>query len=261
MEKNERRKYLRVDTSNLLECCFLDENGNEVDHCMVKAVDVSPAGVKIESFQKIETKMIRLVAVESNGNLIESKGRVIHSSKTQDGKYESGICFAGTELENTRFALKLIGVCPQAEPSFVMVKGSEDEQRDRRKYPRIDTDNLITYSCMDGNNNVLDHRMARALDISPVGIKIESFQEIISDSIQLTSVDLDGDLIDITGKVIYCRRIADSRYEYGIGFAGTEVENTRFALKLIAACHKTEPTYIVVKGMNSSSVFMQDSDT
>jgi c-di-GMP-binding flagellar brake protein YcgR len=253
MEKNERRKYLRVDTSNLLECCCLDEKENEVDHCMVKAIDVSPAGVKIESFQEIETEMIRLVAVEADGNLIESKGWVVHSRKTEDGKYESGICFAGTELENTRFALKLIGVCPQAEPAFVMVKGSEDEQRDRRKYPRIDTNNLITYSCMDGNNNELDQRMARALDINPLGIKIETFQEIISDNIQLTSVDLDGDLIDIRGKIIHCRKSGDCRYEYGISFVSTEVENTRFALKLIEACHKTEPAYIIVKGMKVNS--------
>ena len=251
MDNNERRKYLRVDTSNMLECCCLDENENELDHCMVKAVDVSPAGVKIESFQEIESEMIRLVAVESDGNLIESKGRVIHSRKTQDGKYESGISFTGTELENTRFALKLIGVCPKAEPALVMVKGSEDDQGERRKYPRIDTDSLITYSCIDGNNNALDQRMARALDVSPVGIRIETFQEIISDNIQLTSVDLDGDLIDIKGKIIYCRRAAESRYEYGISFAASEVENTRFALKLIAACHKTEPTYIIVKGMQS----------
>jgi hypothetical protein len=56
MDKNERRKYLRVDTSNLLECCCLDENEKELDHCMVKAIDVSPAGVKIESFQEIESR-------------------------------------------------------------------------------------------------------------------------------------------------------------------------------------------------------------
>ena len=253
MEKNERRKYLRVDTSNLLECCCLDENENELDHCMVKAIDVSPAGVKIESFQEIESEIIRLVAVESGGTLIESKGRLVHSRKTEDGKYESGICFAGTELENTRFALKLIGVCPQAEPAFVMVKGSVAEQRERRKYPRIDTDNLITYGCMDGNDNMLDQRMARALDINPIGVKIETFQEIISDTIQLTSVDLDGDLIDIRGKIIHCRKIDDCKYEYGISFVGTEVENTRFALKLIEACHKTEPSYIIVKGMNMNS--------
>ncbi|UCD77216.1 MAG: PilZ domain-containing protein, partial [Desulfobacterales bacterium] len=121
-EPKERRKYPRVDTSNLLECCCLDENENEVDHCMARAIDVSPVGVKIESFQKIESEMIRLIAVDLDGSLIESKGRVVHSRKTEDGRYENGIGFAGTELENTRFALKLIGVCHRAEPVFVMVK-------------------------------------------------------------------------------------------------------------------------------------------
>jgi len=247
MEERECRKYPRVCTSNLIAFCCLDQNENELDHCMARAIDVSPVGVKIETFQEIESEMIRLISVDSDGTLIDIKGRVVHRRKTEDGRYEIGICLAGTELENTCFALKLIGVCHRAEPAVVMVKGSEDKKRDRRKYPRVDTNNLITYSCVDENGNKIDQCMATAVDINPLGAKIETYQEIQSENIHLTSFDVDGNIIDITGTVVHTHKTDDGRYEFGIRFMGTEAANTDFALKLISVCHKSEPALVMVK--------------
>ncbi len=247
MEEKERRKYPRVDTSNMIACCCLDENGNELDHCMARAMDVSPVGVKLETFHEVESGIIQLSSVDSDGALIDIKGRVVHSRKTEDGRYEIGVCLEGTELENTRFALKLIGVCHRAEPAVIMVKGGENKEKERRKYPRVDTNNLISYSCVDENNNELDHCMARALDVNPLGAKLETYQEILSENIRLTSVDVDDNLIDIMGKVVHARKAEDGRYEIGVSFMGTKTENTDFALKLIGVCHKVEPAFIMVK--------------
>ena len=247
MKEKERRKYPRIDTSNLIACCCQDENGNELDHWMARALDVSPTGVKIETFQEIESEIIRLMSVDSDGTLIDINGRVVHGHQTEDGRYEIGICLAGTELENTRFALKLIRICHRTEPEFVMIKGSAGEKRDRRKYPRIDTNNLISYSCVDKDNSELDHCMGRALDVNPLGAKIETYREILSENIQLTAVDVDDNLIDIIGRVVYAYKVDDGRYEFGIRFMGTGTENTDFALKLIGFCHKVEPAFVMVK--------------
>ncbi len=212
MKDKERRKYPRIDTSNLIVCCCLNENETEMDHCLARVINVSPVGVKIETFQWVESEIIRLISVDSDGTPVDIKGRVVHSRKTEDGRYESGICLAGTELDNTRFALKLIKVGDRANPAFVTLKGSEYNKRDRRKYPRIDTNNLISYSCLDGNGNDLDVCMARALDVSPVGAMIETYQEILSENIRLTSIDVDDNLIDIMGRIVYVHRAEDSRY-------------------------------------------------
>ena len=245
--ENERRKYPRVDASNLIECCCLDENENELGHRMVRAIDVSPVGAKIESFQKIESVYVRLATTDSDSSLFEIKGRVVHSRQTEDGRYELGICFSGSEIENTRFALKLIGVCNPAEQSFVMVKSSGDGTRERRKFSRMDVSNLITCNCLDENNNELNQCMARALDISPLGAKIETYQEILSENICLTTVDADGNLLNIMGRVVHGHKNDDGRYEFGICFMGTEAEKTDFALKLIGVCHKVEPSIVMVK--------------
>ena len=247
MKDRERRKYPRIDTGNLIVYCCLNENENELDHCLARAINVSPVGVKIETFQEIESEIIRLISTDSDGTLIDIKGRVVHNRKTEDGRYESGICLAGTELDNTRFALKLISVCSRADPAFAMVKDSEYKKRDRRKYPRVVTNNLISYSCLDGNGNELDVCMARALNVSPLGAKIETYQEILSENIRLISIDVDDGLIDIMGRIVYAHKADDGRYEFGIHFLGTTWENTELTLKLIDACHKVEPAFVIVK--------------
>jgi c-di-GMP-binding flagellar brake protein YcgR len=251
MKEMDRRKYPRVDTSNLIAYCCLDENDNALDYCMARAVEVSPRGVKIESFQAIDSEMIKLIAVDPDGPVIDIKCRVVHSRQTEEGKYLIGTCLAGTELENTRFTLKLIGVCSQGEPEVVMYKGPPINKKDRRKFPRVEANNLISYSCLDETGNELGHCLARVLDINPLGAKIETYQEILSENIQLTSVDVDDNLIDIVGQLAYAHRAVDGKYEIGVSFMGTSSENTDFALKLIAVCHKVEPAIVMVKSARS----------
>ena len=248
MGDSDRRKYPRIDTNNLIICCSLNEDEAELDNCIARTINVSPVGVKIETFQRIESEMIRLCSVDPDDILIDIKGRVVHNLEIEDGKYEIGINFVGTEIENTRFALKLISVCCHADPAFEMVKDSESrEKRERRKYPRIVTDTLISYSCLDDNGDELDVCMARILDVNPLGAKIETYREILSGKIRLTCVDVDDNVIDITGEIVHAHKADAGRYEFGIHFLGTRDEKTELTLKLINACHKIEPSYVIVK--------------
>lgn len=247
MIERDRRKYPRIDADNLITYCCLDENENELNHCMARVIEVSPAGVKIETFHEIESEIIRLISFDSDDTLIDIKGRVVHSRQTKEGRHLIGICMAGTELENTRFALNLIAVCQQAKPAFVMVKKSRDGGTDRRRYPRIDTNNLISYSCLDENGNELDTCIAMASNINPLGAKIETYQEILSKNIYLTSVDVDDNIIGIIGRVAHAQKADDGRFEFGIQFLGTQDENTDFALKLINVFHKVEQLFVMAK--------------
>ena len=89
--------------------------------------------------------------------------------------------------------------------------------------------------------------MARILDINPLGARIETYRKILSDKISLVCVDVDDDLIDIMGEIVYAHKADDHRYEFGIHFLGTRDENTELSLKLIEACRKIEPSYVMVK--------------
>jgi c-di-GMP-binding flagellar brake protein YcgR len=247
MKETDRRKYPRVDTSNMIAYCCLDENDNELDHCMARAIDVSPVGVKIETFQAIDSEMIKLMAVDPDGPEIDIKCRIVHSRKTEEGRYVIGTCLAGTELENTRFTLKLIGVCNQGESEVVMFEDSLNKKKERRKYPRFEANNLISYSCLDETGHELAHCLARVLDINSLGAKIETYQEILSEIINLTSVDVDDNLVDIVGQVVHTHVADDGKYEIGVSFRGTRPEKTDFALKLIDVCQKGELAVVMVK--------------
>jgi hypothetical protein len=247
MKEKERRKYPRIVSSNLIFCYCLDKAGNDLSHCITRAVDVSPVGVKVETFKDINSEMVRLMSTDSEGSLIDIKGRVVHRHQSEDGRYNIGISLEGTEAENTRFMLKLINACHQTEPELVMQKGARNEKKERRIYPRVETSNLISYSCLDEYHNEMDQCIATALDINPVGAKIETYQEILSDNIHLTAIDGDDNMIEIVGKVVHTHKAEDGRYELGINLVGTKAEKTKFALKLIDACHKVEPAFIMVK--------------
>jgi hypothetical protein len=247
MTEKERRKYPRINSSNVIACYCLDEAGNDLSHCITRAVDVSPVGIKLETFQDINSEMVRLTSTDSEGTLIDIKGRVVHRHQTEDGRYNIGISLEGTEPENTRFMLKLIYSCHQTEPALFMQKGPRNKEEERRKYPRVETNNLISFSCLDQNLNELDQCMAMALDVNPIGAKIETYQEIVSDNIRLTAVDSDDNLIDIVGKIAHTHKAEDGRYELGISFIGTKAERTKFALELIEVCHKVEPAFVIVK--------------
>ena len=247
MLEKERRKYLRIDSSNLIACYCLDEAGNEVSHHMARAVDVSPVGVKLEIFQQFDSDRVRLMSSEAEGTLTDIEGRIVHSRQIEDGRYHIGVSFAGTETENTRYALKLINYCHQIQPDLVMLKGARSNKKTRRQYPRIEASNLIFCTCLDENYNEMAQFIAKAVDVNPLGAKIETYQEILSDTILLTAIDKDDQLIEITGTVIHAHKVDDGRYELGISFAGTPAEKTNFALKLIDVCNIVEPGFIVVK--------------
>lgn len=104
---------------------------------------------------------------------------------------------------------------------------------DRRKYPRVETCNLISYVSVDEDDNVLNQSMGRALNISQNGIFLETSRLILSQFVSLMSFDENNNLIEIKGQVAYSGDIGFGRYGAGISFRGTSHENIQFAVKLI----------------------------
>jgi hypothetical protein len=51
------------------------------------------------------------------------------------------------------------------------------------------------------------------------------------------TIDLEDNLIEIRGKIIYCRETNSGTYQAGISFIGNEEETAKFAVKLIKLYH------------------------
>lgn len=89
---------------------------------------------------------------------------------------------------------------------------------EKRKHPRVQTDNLISYTCIDEDNGESDQGVGRALDISQGGLLLESHSAIKTEKILLTTVNYKNELMEITAKVAYCREEKPGVFFTGIEF-------------------------------------------
>ncbi len=108
---------------------------------------------------------------------------------------------------------------------------------ERRIYPRVKTCNLISYMAIRKNGEISDLGMGRALNISQNGIFLETSRLVFSKYISLMSVDLDNNLIEIKGQVIYSGMNESGMVGNGIRLQGEHHENIQFATRLIKVFH------------------------
>jgi hypothetical protein len=108
---------------------------------------------------------------------------------------------------------------------------------EHRKHPRVETCNLISYLMIRANGEIADQGMGRALNISQGGILLETTRLILSEHISLMSVDLDNNLIEIKGNVVYSKDNGFGMIKNGVRFQGNHDDMIQFAAKLIKVFH------------------------
>jgi len=103
----------------------------------------------------------------------------------------------------------------------------------QRKYPRIQTRNLISHVTIDEAGKWICQGLSKAVDISKGGILLETPHPIESGLISLVAVDLDNKFIEIKGELVYCKKTAAGIYHSGIKFVSTKEQVVNFAVRLI----------------------------
>jgi hypothetical protein len=99
---------------------------------------------------------------------------------------------------------------------------------ERRKHPRVKIYYPISYVRTDEKGSIVQQNMEVALNISQSGILIETTDSVFSKYISLTSVDLNGTVIEIKGKIANCKKNKSTKYSVGISFEGSLAQNIRF---------------------------------
>ena len=110
------------------------------------------------------------------------------------------------------------------------------ESDEKRKSERIDSHNLISYVCYDEHNEEEGQGMGRTLNVSRGGITLETHNEIKSPFVELT-IGLEDDIIEIKGRVIYCKKNENDKFATGIEFMTTD-KAIQTLDNYIAAFHK-----------------------
>ena len=104
MSIQEKRKHTRIDSLNLSNVC-LDENNQMIKQGMGRSLNVSESGILLETHFPIDDQQIVTLTLGLEEDLIDVKGRPVHTSKNDAGKYEVGIEFLKSDAK-TRKALK-----------------------------------------------------------------------------------------------------------------------------------------------------------
>lgn len=107
--------------------------------------------------------------------------------------------------------------------------------KDKRIHPRTDFLNLISYVCIDENNNEVTQGMGRTLNVSEGGILLETHVEIDQQYTVALAIGLENNLINIKGKVVFPRHGKEGIFETGIQFLDMDKTTRRTFKKYIKA--------------------------
>lgn len=87
----------------------------------------------------------------------------------------------------------------------------------KRRHQRVDSLNL-SYICVDENGLMVKQGMGRTLNVSESGICLETFFDIDTKYFLTLTIALQNILVDIRGKVAYCRSAQEEKFETGVEF-------------------------------------------
>ena len=101
MAFENKRKHQRIPSLNLSYIC-LDENNNIVKQGMGRTLNISESGILLETHFPIEPKYLVLMTIALKEDLLEIKGKPIHSRSNETGEFEIGIEFLEPNQDSIR---------------------------------------------------------------------------------------------------------------------------------------------------------------
>ena len=108
MASEERRKYPRVPICDPINYISIDSDGNPLGQNMGMVLNASQIGIKIETYDALDSDLGIISFVDLNKKMVEIKGRVAHSKQASSGKFISGIRLQGSSAEKLQFIKKLV---------------------------------------------------------------------------------------------------------------------------------------------------------
>ncbi|MFC1895089.1 PilZ domain-containing protein [Thermodesulfobacteriota bacterium] len=89
---------------------------------------------------------------------------------------------------------------------------------EKERAARFDSLNLLHYACFDEEGQQVCQGMGRTLNVSETGILLETYAPVEDESPVTVSIGLEDDLVELKGKIMYCREVEQGKYKAGIHF-------------------------------------------
>lgn len=97
----EQRKYIRLDSLNLLDYLIIDKQGMQTTHSMGRTLDISENGLKLETDKEVCVGDTLVITIGLEEDLIDLMADVTHVEKAGN-RYNSGIEFVDISAEGKR---------------------------------------------------------------------------------------------------------------------------------------------------------------
>ena len=107
MTIEEKRKHARINSLNLSYIC-LDEENKKVKQGMGRTLNVSESGILLETNFPIDSKHIVLLTIGLEEDIVDIRGKAVHSKTNAQGLYEVGIQFMDTDNKVNKTLKKFI---------------------------------------------------------------------------------------------------------------------------------------------------------
>jgi hypothetical protein len=104
---------------------------------------------------------------------------------------------------------------------------------EKRKHPRVEINNLISYSCIDDSGDQTKEGRGKAINISQGGILLETHDSFEWLDILMLTINIEDESVSIKSKVIYCNADDFGKFRTGIQFLETNEKILSFVMKLL----------------------------
>ncbi len=112
----DKRRHTRVDSLNLSYVC-IDENNIVVHEGMGRTLNVSESGILLEIHFSAETTHYLSLTIAFEDDLIDIRGKIVHSRSGKHGTFEAGIEFVEMDEPGLRVLKKYIKLFREYENS------------------------------------------------------------------------------------------------------------------------------------------------
>lgn len=104
-----------------------------------------------------------------------------------------------------------------------------------RKAERVDSLNLLDYVLLGNDGKPVSRGMARTLNVSEVGLLLETYVPLASGQEIVITIELEEDLVELNGKVVHEGPCDAGKYCSGIEFMEMEGGGKKIFQKYIKA--------------------------
>ena len=108
MTGKEKRKFIRIDSLNLSYILVDASDDDDEKQTMGRTLDVSEAGIRLETAVPVELDSTLMLTIGLEEELVDIKGRVVHSSKGEGDRYQLGVEFFEKDKKASAILKKFI---------------------------------------------------------------------------------------------------------------------------------------------------------